>query len=198
MIEQDIYEKDGSYIIKKEINGECLVFGIFDNLEEAIEKRDELEEYGWPYDENTEDNSKIEKYIYEKDGRFIVSKKIKDVDIIFGNFNSLDKAKSFKRKLIENAWNVNFVSKPLIYGKYIQNINGNFTISKTFGDIKKSFGSFKSLDEAVFARDNLVDDNWGMDKSTILSNIGISELTGSDKNIGKVGKKLHCFSLGKF
>ena len=24
-------------------------FGIFDNLEEAIEKRDELEEYGWPY-----------------------------------------------------------------------------------------------------------------------------------------------------
>lgn len=60
MIEQDIYEKDGSYIIKKEINGECLVFGIFDNLEEAIEKRDELEEYGWPYDENTEDNSKIE------------------------------------------------------------------------------------------------------------------------------------------
>lgn len=193
MIEQDIYEKDGSYIIKKEINGECLVFGIFDNLEEAIEKRDELEEYGWPYDENTEDNSKIEKYIYEKDGRFIVSKKIKDVDIIFGNFNSLDKAKSFKRKLIENAWNVNFVSKPLIYGKYIQNINGNFTISKTFGDIKKSFGSFKSLDEAVFARDNLVDDNWGMDKSTILSNIGISELTGSDKNIGKVGKNYTVF-----
>ena len=48
MIEQDIYEKDGSYIIKKEINEECLIFGIFDNLEDAIEKRDELEEYGWP------------------------------------------------------------------------------------------------------------------------------------------------------
>lgn len=193
MIEQDIYEKDGSYIIKKEINEECLIFGIFDNLEDAIEKRDELEEYGWPYEENTADNSKIEKYISEKDGRFIVSKKIKDVDIIFGNFKSLDKAKSFKRKLIENAWNVNFVTKSLRYGKYIQKVSGKFAINKTFGDVKKSFGSFKSLDEAVIARDKLVDNNWGMDESTILSNIGIFELKGSDTNIGKVGKNYTVF-----
>ena len=193
MIGQDIYEKDGSYIIKKEINGEYLVFGIFNNLDEAIEKRDELEEYGWPYEENTKNDSEIETYIHENDGRFIVSKKIKDVDIIFGNFNSLDKAKSFKHKLIENAWNVNFVSKPFRYGKYIQKIRGNFTINKTFSDVKKSFGSFKSLDEAILTRDKLVDDNWGMGKSTILSNIGIFELTGADANIGKVGKNYTVF-----
>ena len=69
-------------------------FGSFSSLEEAIDERDELEEYGWPFLKENPKNKFVEKYIYEDDGKYFVSKTILDVDIIYGVFDSLDKAKS--------------------------------------------------------------------------------------------------------
>lgn len=56
MNEEDIYEENNLYIIKKEINGKWVNFGIFSDLNKAIERRDELEEYGWPYQDNEPKN----------------------------------------------------------------------------------------------------------------------------------------------
>lgn len=187
MIEEDIYEENGQFVIKKEIKGKLITFGTFDNLDEAIEERDELEEYGWPYRPEEDSIKEIEKYIFEEEGRFFISKRILDKEIRFGNFNSLDATKSLKRKLIENAWNLNFQSRPPKYGKYInKTANKKFSIAKEFNGEIKRFGYYSSLNEALMIRDDLVSSNWKMGEETILYNLGIEEV---DFNIGKVGRR---------
>lgn len=187
LIKEDIYEENGQFIIKKEINGKMITFGTFDNLDDAIEERDELEDYGWPYRPEEESIKEVEKFIFEEEGRFFVSINILDKKIIFGNFNSLEGAKALRRKLIDNAWNVNFQSRPPKYGKYInKTANKRFVIAKDFNGETKRFGHFKSLDEALSVRDDYVFANWEMDEKCILSNIGIENV---DLNIGKVGRR---------
>lgn len=187
MVEEYIYEEDGQFVIKKEIKGKLITFGSFDDLDDAIEERDELEDYGWPYRPEEETIEEIEKFIFKDEGRFYISKKILDKEIIFGNFDSLDRAKSLKRKLIENAWNVNFQSRPPKYGKYINKAaNKRFVIAKEFNGEIKRFGYYKSLNEALMIRDDLVSENWKMDEKSILSNLGIEHV---DLNIGKVGRR---------
>ena len=187
MVEEDIYEESGQYVIKKEINGKLITFGTFNSLDDAIEERDELEEYGWPYIPEEETIQEVEKYIFKEDDRFYISKKILDKEIIFGNFDSLDRAKSLKRKLIDNAWHLNFQNRPPKYGKYItRTANKRFSVSKELNGEIKRFGYYKSLDEAKMVRDNLVSANWEMDEEYILPNLGIENV---DFNIGKVGRR---------
>ena len=83
LVEEDIYEEDGQFVIKKEINGKLITFGIFDSLNDAIEERDELEEYGWPYRPEENNIKEIEKFIFNENDRFYISKKILDKEIIF-------------------------------------------------------------------------------------------------------------------
>lgn len=194
MNEEDIYNEDNQFIVKKEINGKWVTFGSFDNLDEAIELRDELEDYGWPYLDTDEPKiEEVEKFIFKENGRYIISKNILDLEVIFGNFDSLEKAKLFKRKLIDNAWNLNFKTKSTKYGKYItKTYNNKFKIVKDINGVYKSFGLFKRLDEALMVRDDLVTNNWGMDKSTILNNLGIIEV---DLNMGKVGRKYTVYEI---
>lgn len=165
-----------------------ITFGTFDNLDEAIEERDELEEYGWPYRIDDEGSiTEVEKYIFEEEGRFYISKKILDKEIIFGNFDSLEPTKALKRKLIDNAWHLNFQTRPPKYGKYINKaVNKRYVISKEFNGEIKRFGYYKSLEEALLIRDDLVSNNWEMDAKFILTNLGIDEV---DLNIGKVGRR---------
>ena len=187
MIEEDIYEENGQFVIKKEINGKLITFGTFDSLDEAISERDELEEYGWPYRPDEETLQEVEKFIFKEDDRFYISKKILDKEIVIGNFDSLDAAKSVKRKLIDNAWHLNFQKRPTKYGKYISRTNNNrYVISKEFSGEIKRFGSYKNLQEALMIRDDLVSSNWEMDEKYILSNLGLEEV---DFNIGKVGRR---------
>ena len=188
LIEEDIYEENNQFVIKKEINGKMVTFGVFDNLDDAIEERDELEEYGWPYAPDEEESAnEVEKNIYEEDGRFFISKNILDKEIIFGNFDSLERAKALKRKLIDNAWHLNFQSRPPKYGKFINKTgNKRFSIAREFDGEIKRFGYYKSLEDALMYRDDLVSSNWEMDENSILSNLGIEEV---DFNIGKVGRR---------
>lgn len=168
-----------------------ITFGTYSDLDEAIENRDELEEYGWPYRPEPETIQEVEKFIFKDNNRFFISKKILDFDIVFGNFDSLERAKSLKRKLIDNAWNVNFPTRTMKYGRYIiKTANKRFQITKKVNGSNKSFGTFKTLEDALFARDELVTDNWGMGNDKILFNLGVEEV---DMNIGQVGRKFAVF-----
>lgn len=190
MNEEDIYEENNQYIIKKEIDGKWITFGIFSDLNEAIEKRDELEDYGWPYQRKNDSFEKIEKHIYKKESRYLVVKKILNKKIIYGNFDTYDKAKSFKRKLIDNAWNLNSLNHRKKYGKYIKSKENKFSIYKNFGEKSRFFGSYDELDDAIIKRNELINNNWNMGESSILENIGVHELSDiDDKNIAKIGNK---------
>ena len=190
MIENDIYEESNNFIVKKEIHGKWITFGSFKNLDDAIELRDELEDYGWPYRDDTQ-RDEVEKYIYRENNKFLVSKKFIGHDIVFGIFDSLDKAKSFKRRLVQNAWNLNFYTRPSKYGKYIKRVGAKrYGIFKDINGEDINFGYFKTVDEAIIARDGLVDNNWNMGEDKILSNLGIVEF---DLGIGLVGRKFIVF-----
>lgn len=195
MIEQDIFEENGIYTIKKEIDGVLINFGTFSNLDEAIKKRDELEEYGWPYLKEESQEKFIEKYIREEDGKYIVTKTILDVEIIYGVFDSYHKAKMLKRILIENCWSLAPISAKVKYSKYIIKQGNKYVVRKRINKTYNHFGSFSNLDEALIARDNLVDENWGMPKEKLLENLDIIELKGENKFIGKVGKSFVVFNL---
>lgn len=193
MIEEYIYKEGTQFIVKRKINGVCITFGTFDNLEDAIDYRDEMEDYGWPYVPQNKDIEKIEPHIYLENNRYIVSKKIMDKTIIFGSFTQLEAAKKYKHRLLENAWNLNLFSRPSKYAKYVFKNKASFYIYKNVDGVSTSFGHFKNLDEAVLVRDNLIDNNWGMDESKILENLGVEELDGLNKNIGKISRKYTVF-----
>ena len=61
MLKKDIFKEGNLYIIRKEIDGELVDFGSFSSLEEAIDERDELEEYGWPFLKENPKNKFVEK-----------------------------------------------------------------------------------------------------------------------------------------
>lgn len=193
MIEEYIYKEGDQFTVKRKINDVCITFGTFDNLEDAIEYRDEMEDYGWPYNPQNDDIEKIEPHIYLENNRYVVSKKIMDKIIIFGSFSQLETARKYKYKLLENAWNLNVFTRPLKYSKYIFKIKDDFYIYKKINGVSTSFGHFKNLDDAVLVRDNFIDNNWGMDDSKILENLGVVELEGLNKNIGKIGRKYTVF-----
>ena len=195
-MEKDIYKEGELFVIKKEIEREIVNFGSFETLDEAIERRDELEEYGWPYlKEKPKDSEfkQIEKHITQKDDYYIVSKFIKNFEIVYGMFDSLKSAKDFKRKLIKNAWNLSFTSRELRYGKYIRKDSNRFIVYRDINGQYTPYHTFKFLDEAIVYRDELIDNNWGMDDSYILSNIGVQELDAIEENIAKIGRKYTVF-----
>lgn len=168
MEEKDIYTDGNRFIIKKEIDGKMITFGSFETLDEAIAERDELEEYGWPYiPEESEEISSEEdygQYISKRDGKFVISRIIRGKEKIFGKFFSLDLAKEYKYKLIENAWDDSFRTKNIgPYGKFISKEGKRFVISRTIKGKQTRFGSYLTLDEAIIAREKLIDDNWGVD-----------------------------------
>ena len=190
MIENDIYEESNKFIVKKEIRGKWVTFGSFENMNDAIELRDELEDYGWPYREENEIDE-IEKYIFKENNKFLVSRNIIGHDIVFGIFDSLNNAKSFKRRLVQNAWNLNFYTRPSKYGKYIRRAGAKrYGIFKDVDGNDINFGYFKTVNEAILVRDELIDNNWNMGENKILSNLGIMEF---DLGIGLVGRKFVVF-----
>lgn len=198
MIYKDIFKEGNLYIIRKEIDGELIEFGSFSNLDEAIDERNELEDYGWPYLKDNSQDKFIEKYIYEMDGKYFVSKTILDVEIIYGVFDSLDKAKSLKRILIDNCWSLAPKSGKIKYSKYIIKQGNKYIVRKRFSNkIYGHFGSFSNMDEAIITRDKLVDENWEMPKEKLLENLDIIELKGENNHIGKVGRSFVVFNFSK-
>lgn len=198
LIYKDIFKEGNLYIIRKEIDGELVDFGSFSNLDEAIDERNELEDYGWPYLKDDSQDKFLEKNIFEEEGKYFVSKTILDVEIIYGVFDTLDKAKSLKRILIDNCWSLAPKSAKIKYSKYIVKQGNKYIVRKRFSNkTYNHYGSFSNLYEAILARDKLVDDNWGMPKEKLLENLDIIELKGEDNHIGKVGRSFVVFNFSK-
>lgn len=198
MSEKYIFEEDDSFIIKREIKNNLIIFGSYSTLEEAIIARDELDDDGWPLPKN---EIKVEKevscgqYITKKDKKFVVSREIGGVKVNFGVFDTLENAKAFKYRLIENSWSVNFPRKPFKIGKFINKQGNNYVISRDINGKFKKFGIYKSIDETLLARDKLISNNWGEDKSLILKNLEIEELSGNNHHIGKAGRLFVVYNL---
>ena len=164
--EEYISESDGRFYIDRIFNDKKYNFGVFDTYEEALEKLDFLEEEGWPISREVVEKERVTDKlglsldnIEEIDGNFIIYKFINGEKVIFGEYDSIDEAKYIRNNLIDNAWESTESYTRSKYGKYIIKDNNRFVVQRTYKGVYHSFGYFKTLDEAINRREELVSTN---------------------------------------
>ena len=96
---------------------------------------------------------------------FIISlKSINGEYKYFKGSTSLKEAVEFRDKLIENNWRDNgqLGIEELDDNRYIYRVGKSFQLKKYINGKTKHFGTFKTLEEAIKARNELIVNNWGM------------------------------------
>ena len=104
------------------------------------------------------------RYIYKRNGFYYILKSIDGEYKYFKGSTSLKEAVEFRDKLIENNWRDNgqLGIKELDDNRYIYSSGKSFLLRKSVNGKCRYFGSFKTLEEAIKARDELIMNNWGM------------------------------------
>ena len=104
------------------------------------------------------------RYIYKRNGFYYILKSINGEYKYFKGSPSLKEAIEFRDKLIENNWCDNGELKivELEDNRYIYSVANSFQLKKHINGKTKHFGTFKTLEEAIKARDELIVNNWGM------------------------------------
>ena len=102
--------------------------------------------------------------IYKRNGFYYILKSINGELNCFKGSKSLKEAVEYKDKLIENNWRDNGQLKieELDDNWYIYWVGKSFHLKKHINGKTKHFGTFKTLEEAIKARDELIMNNWGM------------------------------------
>ena len=104
------------------------------------------------------------KYIRKRNGIYFIQKYINGELKCFNCSKSLKEAVEFRDKLIENNWvdNGQLGIVELDDTRYIYLVGKSFQLKKSVNGKTKHFGTFKTLEEAIKARDELIKNNWGM------------------------------------
>ena len=104
------------------------------------------------------------RYIYKRNGLYFIQKHINGELKCFNCSKSLKEAVEFRDKLIENNWRddgqLGIVE--LDDNRYIYSVGKSFQLKKHINGENRHFGTFKTLEEAIKARDELIMNNWGM------------------------------------
>ena len=104
------------------------------------------------------------RYIYKRNGFYYILKSVNGEYKYFKGSTSLKEAVEFRDKLIENNWRDNGQLKieELEDNRYIYSVGNSFQLKKYIKGKTKHFGTFKTLEEAIKARNELIMNNWGM------------------------------------
>lgn len=104
------------------------------------------------------------RYIYKRNGLYFIQKHINGELKCFKSSKSLKETVEFRDKLIENNWRDDgqLGIEELDDNRYIYSVNNSFQLKKHINGKTKHFGTFKTLEEAIKARDDLIMNNWGM------------------------------------
>lgn len=162
------------FIILKSIKGKNTYFGSFNTLDEALIQRDNLISANWGFpdeeDLTARKEGKYGRYIAFHNGCFRVHKLIDGKQRFFGAFATVEEAKELRDMLIENDWDTsniapkflrNFVTNPdLERHYYIRKVRDKFVVSKVIDDELQYFGTYDTKEEAIKAREKLLNNNW--------------------------------------
>ena len=104
------------------------------------------------------------RYIYKRNGLYFIQKHINGELKCFKSSKSLKETVEFRDKLIENNWRDNgqLGIVELDDNRYIYSVGKSFQLKKYINGKTKHFGTFKTLEEAIKARNELIMNNWGM------------------------------------
>lgn len=169
-----IVRRENKYIIEREINGKNINFGTFDNLKDALLKRDELEYNGWPISISKNKNRKIQQDTSNKNEviKNSLNKKYNDKSNLLKNYaknkqfipktNKINEESESKNILSNNTYKTDKLTNLDIpsYRKYIFRKNDKFYVNKLINDELRIFGSFDSKNEAMQHVRELISNNW--------------------------------------
>ena len=104
------------------------------------------------------------RYIYKKNGLYFIQKHINGELKYFKGSHSLKETVELRDKLIENNWRDygQLGIEELDDNRYIYSVANSFQLKKYIKGKTKHFGTFKTLEEAIKARNELIINNWGM------------------------------------
>lgn len=104
------------------------------------------------------------RHIRKRNGLYFIQKHINGELKCFKGSKSLKEAVEYRDKLIENNWvdNGQLKIEELDDTRYIYLVGKSFQLKKSVNGKTKHFGTFKTLEEAIKARDELIKNNWGM------------------------------------
>ena len=91
------------YIVQNIVNGERKYYESFDSYEEAEEYLNWLIENDWQVDEDSVEE-KIDEYVYEVNGEFVVRNEIDGEMKIFGRFEDMGEAIQYRNKCVRENW----------------------------------------------------------------------------------------------
>ena len=141
-----------SYLQNHTINDACKHFNCsFKELVNYTKMNEPSEEYDM-------------RYIRKRNGVYFIQKHINGELKCFKSSKSLKEAVEFRDKLIENNWRDNgqLGIEELDDNRYIYSVGKSFQLKKYINGKTKHFGTFKTLEEAIKARNELIVNNWGM------------------------------------
>ena len=157
--------KEGRYyIVSREIKGERFIFGKFTTLEFAKEYERNIIINSW----NNHFKSYVSyygKYLTKENDKFYIYRTVKGEKRLYGTFDYLSDAIEAREKLIENNWGF---KKPFETSvRYDPNITYSymtFKISKRIDGEWQHFGKYDTYEDALVARDILLENNWDASK----------------------------------
>ena len=141
-----------SYLQNHTINDACKHFNCsFKELFNYTKMNEPSEEYDM-------------RYIYKRNGLYFIQKHINGELKCFKSSKSLKETVEIRDKLIENNWRDNEQLKieELDDNRYIYQSGKSFQLKKYINGENRHFGTFKTLEEAIKARNELIKNNWGM------------------------------------
>ena len=102
------------------------------------------------------------KYIYKRNGSYFIQKQINGKLKQIKCSKSLKETVEFRDKLIENNWRDDgqLGIEELDDNRYIYPVGKSFQLKKYINGKTMHFGTFKTLEEAIKARDELIKNNW--------------------------------------
>lgn len=104
---------------------------------------------------------------------YTIRKSINGKTINFGRYSALEEAIKVRDALIEVNWNEELLADELKnlklknnknMGTYIYKINNKYRIEKSIKSKNKTFGHYKTFEEAIKVRDALIEVNWEENK----------------------------------
>lgn len=158
------YLEDNEYELKKNIIKRNKQYYVF------IEK--EHIHYLGTYNTKKEAEEKLKqpdlKYISLIDGTYRVQKQFKNNDnILYGSFKTLSEALWFRDKMVSHNWDWEYSRKLVVqtptYKKrniYHDKTRGNYIVHRYINNVNRSYGRYKTFEEAEKRRNELYLNNW--------------------------------------
>ena len=158
-----ISKEDAYYIVSREIKGKKEIFGKFTTLEFAREYERNLIIHGWD-SYFAPQVSRYGKYITKHGKKFKISRTVKGNNRHYGTFNTLSEAIERREELIDNNWDFKRFKRNMRCDPNIYYRHEKFRINRYIDGKRYYFGTYDSYEDALQARDILLQTNWDYTK----------------------------------